>query len=137
MTCQECEQKLGFKVEDVSDHLESCVECRWLARELRLNSLAMRGMRAQPQMHWGWGLAAAVAAILVAIFAWKATRFDKIPAPPVRVAAVAPVQQPNIVAARAPRRAAKRPSHPVRVKMHSSDPDVVIYWIVDRKEGIE
>ena len=29
------------------------------------------------------------------------------------------------------------PAEPLKVKMYTSDPDVVIYWIVDRKEGIE
>jgi len=135
MTCQECELKLGMG-EDASEHLASCAECRWLAKELRLNALVLREMRLRPQMHWA--LVAAVAAIVMAIFTWKMTRVQKLALPPVQVAAVQPVFVPSShkkVKKLAAHGAA--PQQPLRVKMFTSDPDVVIYWIVDKKEGFE
>jgi hypothetical protein len=146
MTCQECELKLGMG-EPVDDHLASCKECRWLAEELRLNAEAMRDMRLRPRMHWEWALAAA-AMIVMAFGAWRMTRVEKPTAPvkialargaapreiqqPVHIAkAVAPVARPKV------RRVKHEPAEPLRVKMLTSDPDVVIYWIVDRKGGSE
>jgi hypothetical protein len=144
MTCQECEIKLGLGEED-REHLASCEECRWLAKELRLNSLALREMRVRPRMQWGWALAAAAAAIMMAIV----LRNSMPPKEPPQKAAAAKIGRPTRperpMLARAPEvkhirphRVTKRePSEPLRVKMYTSDPDVVIYWIVDRKEGSE
>lgn len=136
MTCQECELKLGMG-EDPGEHLASCAECRWLAEELRLNAVVLREMRVRPAMHWEWALAAA-AAILMAVFL-SVPRGQKLPMPPVRVAIVPPLAGHG--PAPHPLKKAKRhlrpASEPLRVKMFTSDPDVVIYWIVDRKEGSE
>ncbi len=141
MTCQECELKLGMG-EDAGEHLSSCAECRWLAEEMRLNAVALGEMRVRPKMYWEWALAAA-AAIVLAIGLWR-TPSKK---PPERTAA-AKIGRPTIQEASmsavvaAPvkhvRRVRKRePAEALRVKMFTSDPDVVIYWIVDRKEGFE
>jgi hypothetical protein len=137
MTCQECELKLGMG-EDAGEHVASCAECRWLAEELRLNSIALREMRVRPRVHWEWAVAAA-AAIVMAIFAWKVTGVEKLPLPPVRIAVV---EKPTKAGhGPAPHRKAKRhlspAPEPLQVKMLTSDPDVVIYWIVDQKEGSE
>ena len=135
MTCQECELKLGMG-EDASEHLASCGECRWLAKELRLNTVALREMRVRPRLHWAQ--VAAAAAIVMAIFGWKMTRVEKLTLPPVRVAAAQTVSIPpsrKKVKRKAAHGAA--PQQPLRVKMFTSDPDVVIYWIVDKKEGFE
>jgi hypothetical protein len=134
MTCQECELKLGMG-EDATEHLASCAECRWLAKELRLNAVALREMRVRPRMHWAL---AAAAAIVMVVFAWKMTRVEKLSLPPVRVAVA---EKPSLAGhGPAPHRRAKKhlaPAEPLRVKMFTSDPDVVIYWIVDKKEGFE
>jgi hypothetical protein len=132
MTCQECEIKLGMG-EDASEHVASCEECRWLAEELRLNSHALHEMRVRPRLHWEWALAAA-AAIVMAV-----SPVEKLPMPPVRVA-VAPAQAVYVPASHKkarPRAAHGAAPQPLRVKMFTSDPDVVIYWIVDKKEGTE
>jgi hypothetical protein len=134
MTCQECELKLGMG-EDASEHLASCAECRWLAKELRLNAVALREMHTQPRMHWEWALAAA---IVMGFFAWKMTRVEKLVPPPVRIAAAQTVFVPS--SHKKVKRQATHgagPQQPLRVKMFTSDPDVVIYWIVDKKEGFE
>jgi hypothetical protein len=137
MTCQECELKLGMG-EDADEHLASCNECRLLARELRLNSYAMRELRVRPRMYWA--LATAAAAIVVAIGVWRTT----VVKPPERAAATKigrPTKQEQPVVASVPvvkRKQRKRvPAETLRVKMFTSDPDVVIYWIVDKKEGFE
>jgi len=130
MTCQECELELGMG-EGADEHLLSCAECRALAEELRLNSIALREMRVRP--HWQWALAAA-ALIVMAVGLWP---FKK---PPERAAAAkigGPTRQ-ELPVLRTVKRVRKRKAvEPLRVKMFTSDPDVVIYWIVDKKEGIE
>jgi hypothetical protein len=133
MTCQECELKLGMG-EDATEHLASCAECRWFAKELRLNAVALREMRVRPRLHW----ALAAAAVLIGIFAWKMTRVEKLILPPVRIAVAQPVYVP-VSHKKSKRQAAHgaAPQQPLRVKMFTSDPDVVIYWIVDKKEGFE
>jgi len=131
MTCQECEIKLGMG-ENADDHLASCVECRWLAQELRLNSLALREMRVRPKMYWA--LAAAAAIILMAIFL-RMPRVQQLPSP-VHVAVSAPqIKLPPVKAKHVHRK--RVPAETLRVKIFTSDPDVVIYWIVDKKEGYE
>jgi hypothetical protein len=134
MTCQECEIKLGMG-EDADEHLASCNECRLLARELRLNSYALREMRVRPRTYWA--LATAAAAIAVAIGVWNVR---PTPRQPLILAAhgAAPQQQQTVVSV-SKRRKKKTtpPAETLRVKMFTSDPDVVIYWIVDKKEGFE
>ncbi len=143
MTCQECEIKLGMG-EDAGDHLASCAECRWLAEELRMNAVAMRKMRVRPAVRWEWALGAA-AAIVLGVFVWKPTPVERLSITAAHGAA--PQQQlfsrfPAPVAqgrARRVKHIQKKqiPTEQLRVKMFTSDPDVVIYWIVDRKEGSE
>jgi hypothetical protein len=131
MTCEECEIKLGMG-ENTDDHLASCKECRLLARELRLNSLALREMRVRPKMYWP--LAAAAAIILMLIFL-EMPRAEKLQSP-VHVAVSAPqIKLPPVRAKHVRRK--RVPAETLRVKILTSDPDVVIYWIVDKKEGYE
>ncbi len=144
MTCQECEVWLG-NGEDAREHLASCAECRMLAEDLRLNAAALREMRVRPA-RWPWPVAAA-AAVVMAIGIWRA-------APDPQTALVAgkgdrsllPLPPPRSLAADLKAGQSLRPvkerrhvgaAEPLKVKMLTSDPDVVIYWIVDRKEGTE
>jgi hypothetical protein len=144
MTCQECEIKLGMG-EDAGEHLASCWECRRLAGEVRLNSDALREMRVRPAMRWAWAMAAVAAAIVMAIGLWRFRPTEK----PPQKAAAAKIGRPtrqegSVVATAVPVKRAKPhpkrkrvPTETLRVKMFTSDPDVVIYWIVDKKEGYE
>jgi hypothetical protein len=130
--------KLGMG-EDASEHLASCAECRWLAKELRLNSIALRELHIRPRLHWA--LAAVAAAVVMAVVAWKINRVEKLTLPPVRVA-VAPKAAQSMYVPVSHKKVKKKAAHgaapqPLRVKMFTSDPDVVIYWIVDKKEGFE
>jgi hypothetical protein len=131
MTCQECEIRLGLG-EDAGEHLESCAECRWLAHELRLNSCALGEMRVRPGMQWVF---AAAAAVLILVFL-RAPQADTFPLPPMRAA----VAEKPSTAGRGPaphRKVKRHAEEPLRVKLFTSDPDVVIYWMVDKKEGYE
>jgi hypothetical protein len=135
MTCQECEIKLGMG-EHAAEHLASCAECRALAEDLRLNAVALREMRVRPRMRWEWALVAA-ASIVMAI----GLRHGKPPEKPPERTAAAKIGRPTRTAAvMAPAKRVRKkrpPAEPLRVKMFTSDPDVVIYWIVDKKEGSE
>ena len=131
MTCQECELLLG-NFEDAREHLAECPECRALAAELRLNSVAMGQMRERPVMRWALASAAMIA---MAIGAW---RIQPLPAGHGPAPQLAKVEAPVTVARRHAPLAKKQPKfEPLKVKLLTSDPDVVIYWIVDRKEGTE
>lgn len=141
MTCQECEFKLGMG-EDVREHLAVCAECRLLAREMRLNAVALRGMRVRSRSSWVWVWAAAAAVVVMAIGLGvrKEKKAGESPALPIERAAV--VEDFTAGHGPAPQvkkkhRAGRRPEQPLKVKMLTSDPDVVIYWIVSRKEGSE
>ena len=129
MTCQECEIKLGMGE-----------ACRWLENDLRLNARALREMRVRPGMRWEWALAAA-AVIAMAVGIWAMSAEKRFPAPPVHVAVSAPrIELPPPIAHvkhGRPHTRRREPTEPLRVKMFTSDPDVVIYWIVDRKERSE
>jgi hypothetical protein len=166
MTCPECEDLLALEKssEELAGHLAACAECRELAEELRSNTEALREMAAvelpsvrgaviarlraqsarQRMARWGWALAAA-AAVLIVFGVTRTTKVDR-PAPPLVTVAPA-VEQPFQTAAavrpnvRRPggRRQAGRPAPQqlLKVKMFTSDPDVVIYWLIEPKEGSE
>ena len=124
------------KGEQADEHLASCVECQRLQGELRLNALALREMKARPRLRWEWALAAA-AAILIVLFVARGTRTETTRMTVALVAPQAPrVEIPQVRHVR-PRIKKHIAAEPLRVKMLTSDPDVVIYWIVDRKEGFE
>ena len=133
MTCQECEIKLGMG-EDAAEHLSECAECGLLAEDLRLNAIAFREMRVRPVMRWAWAMAAVAAAIVLSIGRPHVT---PPPEKPPQKAAAAKIGRPTRTAPVKHVRKKRQPAEPLRVKMFTSDPDVVIYWIVDKKEGIE
>jgi len=103
-----------------------CAECRALAGELRANAEALSALRHEelpplvvsvsrraPVYSW---VAAAAAAVLLAMAL-----------PSLRQVAIAPKHGPQSG------RAGK--SEPLKIKMLTPDPDVVIYWLIDSKEG--
>jgi hypothetical protein len=134
MTCRECELLLG-NFEDAGGHLAGCAACRALAEDLRLNSAALREMEMRPAPRWEWALAAA-AMILMAIAAWRIQPIPTEPGPAPHMAKVEAPKPAPVVRRHAPQ-TKKQKFEPLKVKMLTSDPDVVIYWIVDRKEGTE
>jgi hypothetical protein len=80
---------------------------------------------------------------VVAIGVWRIRPAEK---PPERAAAAkigGPTKPERPVGTNVAARKRLRPkkkleaAEPLRVKLFTSDPDVVIYWIVDKKEGYE
>jgi len=157
MTCQECELALAREESSgaVNEHLSACAACRAQAEEMQANSQALRAfatdelpsvragvmaeIHAARRMRWDWALAAA--AILVVVFAasrmWRIWNTPVPELPPVRIA-VAPPEVPIPVEKTRPRRQAPvQHAEPLMVKMLTSDPDVVIYWLIETKEGTE
>lgn len=144
------------------EHLEICAGCRLFAEEMKasqetLHSLAEEGVpvmavhaRVMEQVAprrrvgWLWGLAAvAVMAVLVLAGVRMVWRQEPVvPPPSVQIATV----PPPAIAFTPPARplfraavhhvrpvAASAPAQPLKIKMFTSDPNVVVYWLVDTK----
>lgn len=145
MTCRELEILLasGEATTELDEHLRQCASCRALNEDLAANALAMESLRSEelpaiafrtPRRRWAYGFvsAAAAAIIAVALLAHRAPPAAR-PAPPVE----AVVRQPPSLPAPEPPPVRKtvavppRKVEPLKIKMLTSDPDVVIYWIVD------
>jgi hypothetical protein len=159
MTCQECELLLAQNEIDpeVDAHLAGCANCRSLAAELQANAHAMRAMseevipgfvvggapvRLRPAYPW-WRWTSAAAAVIITLgAAWLASRPAKPPhivSVDVNVTGVVPKAEVPYVKAAIPQTLTPAiipiaNTEPLRVKMLTPDPDVVIYWLVDSKE---
>ena len=167
MTCQECELLLATEQHSAEAdlHLSGCAECRALNAELSANSDALREMvtEAMPSvrsavlaevrvrnvrrsvMRWGWALAAAT---LVIAFGLSRMRAPVVSPPAIAKmppSVEAPVARPHVQAVAGRPRAGRRlesrrqPERlaPLKVQMFTSDPNVVIYWLVEPKTGSE
>jgi len=164
MTCQECRIELFEDTpgRDALVHVGECEACRELAREIQANAEALAALRgeelvARPFVHprrpkpWIWGLAAAAALVLgiglPRLFRTEVVVEPEV-TPPVEVAQEEPAppapETPKrtqvVLRAKARPRPAvappvEEPTQPLMVKMLTSDPDVVIYWLIDPVEG--
>jgi hypothetical protein len=128
MICRECELRVAS--EDVGPetqaHLDSCRECRELAAEMAANRSALAELRDEvlpvpiPVVRMAgrpWRFAGAMAAAFllgVALFHWRG--------------AFVPSQHGTAAQAAVVRQAA------LKIKMLTSDPNVVIYWLVDSNQ---
>jgi hypothetical protein len=135
MTCAECELRLAEGEADagLEEHLRECGDCRSFQEDLRENGLALSGLRqeelppvriSRPVRAFPWMSAAAAAVVLAVVLPgiWLATR---------------PIE-PDPVRAKLPDEVtvtASLKTEPLMVKMLTPDPDVVIYWLIDSKEG--
>jgi ferric-dicitrate binding protein FerR (iron transport regulator) len=115
MTCEEWERRLADEPDsEVLEHLAVCSSCRALAAELEANAAALRAMGAEVlqarsrRRRW---IPAVAAALLVLTIA-GARIWPQRPQP-VRV----------------------RPQKTLMVKMLTPDPNVVIYWLIETKQG--
>lgn len=148
MTCHECELLLameqpGADESGTDEHLAMCGACRDLAEEMRANAVALRsfayddlpGVRLPRPMRWDWALAAA--AMLLLMFGLsRVFTTEKLVLPPVQVAKAPPkIELPPV--AIPPKRIHKRKPEFLKVKMLTADPNVVIYWLIETKEGTE
>jgi len=163
MNCQECELMLALdeRSAELDAHLVGCPGCSELATEMAANSDALREMNAEPMpqvrsmvlaeiraqesrrrvMRWGWALAAAAAVVVVFGVARKDRAKPDVGRPFQTAAALPRAEQKaepvQRTVAKRPVEARRRPGMvaPLRVKMLTSDPNIVIYWIVESKEG--
>jgi anti-sigma factor RsiW len=97
----------------------------------------------RPRVGWIWvGAAAAALALVVLLLVPVLRRPPAVPAPAASVTRMAPpslqpAPQRTVVAKRHPHRRHRArvpaPAEPLLVKLETPDPNVVIYWIVDRK----
>lgn len=132
MTCPECEVRLADGEVDgfVEEHLRACAPCRAFHDDLRENAIALGELRqeALPALRplrsfpWMSAVAAAVTLALVIPGIWRATR----PVEPEPVKATTPAEVTVTASLK---------TEPLKVKMLTPDPDVVIYWLIDSKEG--
>ena len=100
-----------------------CVSCQAIAAEIGANTEALRGMRdeplplfivaKQPRPHPAWWIGLA-AALLAAVSVPVLMKLDR------QTARSHHLSQPE----------------PLKVKMLTSDPDVVIFWLIDAPEGV-
>jgi len=158
MKCEECELLLAQNEVEVDPaveaHVAGCPNCRSLRADLQANAHALHalGEEVMPPVTapergspwWKWTSAAA-ALIITLTAAWFASR----PAKPPHIVSVE-VNVTGIVpkATTAPYVKAEIPTtltpaatpivpvvetEPLRVKMLTPDPDVVIYWLIDSK----
>lgn len=151
MNCADCQNQIfdGELDRAALVHITECEECRALDREVRLNSAALAELRNEvvpvraPRRRWPWVAAVAAAAAITAMIAWP------VPPAPAPAEPVAVLQQPSAapvlppVAKAAPVQRARparpkpapQPAEPLMVKFFTDDPDVVIYWLIDRPKG--
>jgi hypothetical protein len=104
-----------------------CRDCRDLADEIRINSAvlaalrdetilplaAARNLRRKPAFWWGAAAAAVLIALALPLTQYRPTG--------------APIRDRHDV---------RDTSEPLKVKVLTPDPDVVIYWLIDSKENV-
>ena len=155
MTCEECELLLAQDEvnSELESHVAGCSSCRTLAAELQANAHVLRAMGLEampavpiqirpPQPWWKWSSAAA-AVIITLSAAWWLSR----PVEPPHIVSI-DVKVTGIVSGPVPVVPSKIPetltpvkvpivpvsnAEPLRVKMLTPDPDVVIYWLIEPK----
>lgn len=120
MTCPECELLLaeGEHTPEVEAHLRQCASCRGLSLDLAANLAVLESLKSEElpaisvkvQRHRWWLGAAAAAALLAALLSYPTQ--DRVP------------PEPRVEVDRA------KPE-PLKIKMLTPDPDVVIYWLID------
>ena len=145
MTCAESELLMagGETSAGLEDHLAGCAACQGLWSELAANRDALRAMGSEalpavpisirPAYPW-WKWSSAAAAVLIMLGAtWWATRPPKAPQiTSVNVTVTGIVQPPAPAVAKAPVPMVPVANRePLKIKMLTADPDVVIYWLID------
>jgi hypothetical protein len=129
MKCQDCETFLaeGEISAIVQEHLRECPECRALGRELAANAAALESLRNEElpkvavkiprRKHVCPWVAAAAAMFAVALLLPRR--------PPEK-----PLVGSRVVVQPA-RLTRPQKVEPLKIKMLTPDPDVVIYWLID------
>ena len=124
MNCEVCQLLLagGEPSAAVEEHLRGCPACRAVDRDLSANAVALETLRSEEmpalvmkiprRRPYAWVAAAAAAGLLIGMLAPKN-------APPARDAVSSHLKK----------------TEPLKIKMLTPDPQVVIYWIVDSPQG--
>lgn len=158
MKCEECELLLAQNEVEVDHaveaHVAECPHCRSLWEDVRANAEVLRALgeevmppvtlpeRGFPWWKWTSAAAALIITIGAAWFASWPVKPPHVVSIDVKVTGVVPKAEVPYVKAEIPQTltstivatvpVANR--EPLRVKMLTPDPDVVIYWLVDAKE---
>lgn len=150
MTCQECELRLAQHEfgGGIEEHLGVCPECRAMKAELDANAAALAAMREEElprgvpfkvptrshlyaRRALGWvAVAAAITLGLIVPRMWESKPSPPAAAPPTAQVATTPLPPENEA------RPAPEPKT-LTVKMLTSDPRVVVYWLIESKEESE
>jgi anti-sigma factor RsiW len=126
-------------------HHEPLAEAHFSAVRARVVAELAQERRPLWRRAWSFGLAAAVVALLVVLALWPGQT-------PERRTPVVAASHPPVIAVREPatpprpsvarRKTSRAPApqvvpypEPLIVKLQTDDPNVVIYWIADRKKG--
>lgn len=147
MKCEDCELLLaegewdGARDGGVEEHLRECPQCRGLAQELAGNAVALDALRSEeilrivvkiPGRQWtyAWLAAAAAAAFIAALVLPRTTpvRQPQSPRPPHTIVSQIRPEPPPV---RETVTVRPQKFEPLKIKMLTSDPDVVIYWLID------
>ncbi|MBM3745882.1 MAG: hypothetical protein FJW34_08795 [Acidobacteria bacterium] len=143
-------------------HLPACPDCQQLVEGLRASQAALKELHAEaveedlaavrlrvlarirterPQRRgWAWAYALG-ASLAVAAAVWVLLpRPSAPPLPPPRMLKPAPVEvaRPAPPAAARPRPTRAKPPaapEPLLVKLYTDDPDVIIYWLIEKTGG--
>lgn len=163
MSCEWRDRVAELEAEPaVARHLEACVECRELEEALRADMAAWRAAHDKETPHpahytavrarvmaavradrrrrmWRFVLIGAAASLAVVIALLVEPRPARVPPAPT-VVRVEPPPPPLLPAPlpvakqrRPKRRTVESHAQPVLVKLLTDDPNVVIYWIMDRQ----
>jgi len=161
MNCSEWEERIALEPASAEVHLAECAACRTFAEELRQTQAALEGLRGEEpdesnyvelrarvldrvssrrRRVWAYATAAVLVAGLGISALWQSRSPE-----PARTPVVARVQPPPEPTAPPPAvakpRRLRRPapvavaesSEPIVVKMLTDDPDIVIFWLIDKK----
>jgi hypothetical protein len=158
MTCSDWQMRIAAEDPAAAEHLSGCHACREFAHALSDNAAAMRSIvvdeaaytamrarvmeavQAKRRVGWLWGAgAAAVTASVVLVWLTAALRVPEAPHPQAITYRIAPPDVPVAVVPRMVNRRPARRAEPRRpltaIKLLTDDPNIVIIWLVDNKQG--
>ena len=159
MSCAEWEERIAEGARGVEPHLAECARCREFARALAESMALLKAAHEEPiapahyaavrarvlgelerrrvpvwRRAWVYGLAAA--ALVLAAGVWLRPGVQPPPVAVVRPPA-APATEPVVQREkRVPvhkRVARVAPTEPLLIKLETDNPDVVLYWIADKR----
>jgi len=157
MTCSDWQMRIAAEDPAAADHASGCEVCREFASELSENAAALRSIvvdeaaytamrarvmkavQAKPLFGWLWGAGVtAVTTCIALVWFTAALRVPEAPGPQAITYRIAPPEQVSAVPRMVKRRVTRsaEPQRPLTaIKLLTDDPNVVIIWLVDNKQG--